>query len=401
MVATMLMVANFASAQTWIGTSSPTNGWSSVACSADGKKLFACAGGGSTFAGNPSLIYASADGGLTWTPSYSPSNYWAAIASSADGTKLVAAAGSTTKTGGIYTSMDGGLNWTSNNVAARQWRSVASSADGAKLFGVTFSGQLYATIDSGTTWVSNAAPNGAWAIACSADGTKLVAAPGSSGGYICTSTNSGASWSTNNSISSRRWWSVASSADGEILAAVDGSGGPFGHIFISTNSGVAWFSNNVPLLSWQNIAMSADGTTIIAAAWYSSGIPTGPIYTSKNAGLTWASNSIPNLVWNGVACSADGNKLIAISAGTNTSSIGKGSVWISQITASPTLNICLTNSLNLSWLIPSTNFILQQSTDLASWADMTNVPVLSLTNMQNQVALTPTGSCSFYRLKTQ
>ena len=50
--------------------------------------------------------------------------------------------------------------------------------------------------------------------------------------------------------------------------------------------------------------------------------------------------------------------------------------------------------------MPSTNFVLQQSADLLSWTDVTNPPVLNLTNLQNQVTLPPSGSSGFYRLKT-
>jgi hypothetical protein len=56
-------------------------------------------------------------------------------------------------------------------------------------------------------------------------------------------------------------------------------------------------------------------------------------------------------------------------------------------------------NLKLSWLVPSTNFVLQQSLDMGSWADVTNTPVLNLTNFQNEVILPPTGSSGFYRLK--
>jgi hypothetical protein len=43
---------------------------------------------------------------------------------------------------------------------------------------------------------------------------------------------------------------------------------------------------------------------------------------------------------------------------------------------------------------------MQQSADFQSWADMTNQPVLNLTNLQNEVYLPPPGSNVFYRLKT-
>lgn len=351
--------------------------------------------------GNAGPIFSSLDGGVTWQPLTSPTNRWAGIACSADGTNLIAAAGTSSTTGGLYTSTDSGLNWSSNNIAPQRWRSVATSADGLKLFAVTADGKFYRTTNGGNEWVSNLAPNGSWSIACSADGESLVAAPGNFGGYICTSTNSGASWQTNTSVSARIWWSVASSADGNTMAAVDGSGGPSGHVFTSTNSGVTWKTNDVPLLSWQNVALSADGAKIVAAAWYSSGVPSGPIFTSTNSGLTWISNNLPNLVWQGVICSADGNMMGAISAGTNATSIGKGSIWISQTTPAPSLSLAPTNGLQLSWLIPSTNFVLQQSSDLANWSAVTNVPVLNLTNLQNQVTLPLSEGNAFFRLVTQ
>jgi hypothetical protein len=50
--------------------------------------------------------------------------------------------------------------------------------------------------------------------------------------------------------------------------------------------------------------------------------------------------------------------------------------------------------------VPSTNFVLQQSADLISWADLTNAPALNLTNLQNQVTLPPSNGSGFYRLKT-
>jgi len=54
------------------------------------------------------------------------------------------------------------------------------------------------------------------------------------------------------------------------------------------------------------------------------------------------------------------------------------------------------------WIVPSTNFVLQQNLDLTTtnWTDVTNPPALNLTNLQNEVILTPTNNSAFYRLKT-
>jgi len=54
-----------------------------------------------------------------------------------------------------------------------------------------------------------------------------------------------------------------------------------------------------------------------------------------------------------------------------------------QATPSPQLNLAPSDiNLALSWLVPSTNFVLQQSTDLISWSSVTNAPALNLTNLQ-------------------
>jgi hypothetical protein len=391
------------SAQTWTQTSAPINSWSCIACSADGTKLFAGAGGG-LLQGNSAPIYISTNSGSSWLATTSPTNEWVSIACSADGTKVVAA--TFTTSGGIYTSSDSGFTWVSNNVPSQQypWNCVASSTDGSKLFAVTTMGQLYKTINAGALWISNGTPNRAAAIACSSDGVKLLAAPGDAGdhgtsGYLCTSPDAGATWQTNGPFSRRYWASVASSPDGKIIGAVDGNGSSIGHVYTSTNYGGNWMTNNVPQWSWQNIALSADGTKMIVAGWGGSGSPFGPIYTSTDSGQTWTSNNIPIMTWQGVACSADGNEMMAVSEGTY-NNVGNGGIWILQTTPSPSLGFSLTDSLQLSWLIPSTNFVLQQSSDLVNWSVVTNAPVLNLTNLQNQVALPLSDGNAFFRLAT-
>jgi hypothetical protein len=67
----------------------------------------------------------------------------------------------------------------------------------------------------------------------------------------------------------------------------------------------------------------------------------------------------------------------------------------------PQLNLTPSGTnLQLSWTVPSTNFVLQQSPDLMSWSVPTNTPVLNLTNLQYQVTLLPTNTSGFYRLST-
>jgi hypothetical protein len=78
-----------------------------------------------------------------------------------------------------------------------------------------------------------------------------------------------------------------------------------------------------------------------------------------------------------------------------------GAIYTLQTTLTPQMNIAPTNgNFNLSWIVPSTNFVLQQSPDLSSWSDLTNQPILNLTNLQNEVTLPFSGGVGFYRLKT-
>jgi hypothetical protein len=58
----------------------------------------------------------------------------------------------------------------------------------------------------------------------------------------------------------------------------------------------------------------------------------------------------------------------------------------------------------MSWIVPSTNFVLQQSFDLttANWVTLTNAPVFDPASLQNQVTLLSSNAPqSFFRLSTQ
>jgi photosystem II stability/assembly factor-like uncharacterized protein len=259
-------------------------------------------------------------------------------------------------------------------------------------------GFIYTSADSGTTWVSHNVPaydSAVW-VASSADGTRLVAA--ANAGYIFTSTNSGTTWQSAGGPLSTFLYSVASSADGSKLVV-----GAYEFIFTSTNSGATWASNNVLNYEfWRSVASSADGNKLVAVASstvVSSG-GAGNIYISTNSGTAWAQADAPVRSWSGVASSADGCKLVG-SAYPGRLLVYFGGIYTSQSTPEPQLNLKpASNHLAFSWIVPSTNFVLQQSSDLASWTDLTNTPILNLTNLQDKVVLSPTNSSGFYRLKT-
>jgi hypothetical protein len=378
-----------ASAQTWTQTSAPGTNWQCIASSADGKTLVAAVQDGE--------IYASTNSGVTWQKATNAPNYhgssptiWSSVAASADGTKLAAISDWYTSgapgDGSIFTSTNSGAGWTRAISSIMNLQSIGSSAQGNKLTAVVWGGKIYFSTNSGTTWTqTNApiAPNVNWAsIASSADGSKLAAVVWGGGIYV--STNSIATW-TQTSAPSNNWASIASSADGTRLAAAVWGGG----VYTSTNSGTSWISNSVPVAVWSGVAGSADGTKLVAVA------TNGLIFTSTNSGTAWRSNNVPTNNWWSVASSADGTKLAAVVYG--------GDIYTSYTVPKPSLCLAASNSnLAFSWIMASTNFVLQKISDLskANWATMTNTPVLNLTNLQNQIILPSPGSNVFYRLKT-
>jgi hypothetical protein len=110
-------------------------------------------------------------------------------------------------------------------------------------------------------------------------------------------------------------------------------------------------------------------------------------------------NFSPSMQWAGSAMSADGTKWFLTSQPSSDTNSAR--IYTLQTIPVPNLNLTPMNTnLSLSWIIPSTNFVVQQSADFVGWSDVTNVPVLNLTNLQNQVTLPLSASNAFFRLKT-
>jgi len=392
-VATALLTANFTFAQTWTQTIAPTNNyWFSIASSADGSRLAAL---GQPTTIDFSAVYTSTNSGTTWISNSLPATRYGQpafnfeiLAGSADGTQLVAAQDN--DLGIIDTSTNWGLTWvTRTNYGDTAWTSAASSTDGKTLVLSDDVSRIRISTNSGATWSSLQLPGYISSYAASpANGSSLVVAVNGAGIYG--TTNFGSSWITNN-LSTPPLSAIAASADGIKLAVV----ASMGQIDTSANSGITWVQQtNAPSLPWSSVASSADGTKLVAVA--GGFLHIGPIYTSTDSGVTWISNSAPVTNWISVASSADGRKLVA--------TVFSGGIWTAQTTPAPSLNIAPTNgNLTLSWIIPSTNFMLQQNLDLttANWTEVTNWPVLNLTNLQDEVTLPLTNGGALYRLVAQ
>ena len=384
-------VANFTLAQSWTRTSAPTNDWISVACSADGSRLVAS---------GPRSIYISTDFGTTWISNTIPSvpgvwQLWR-ISSSADGSQLEATVNALGGNGLIFISTNSGSTWVHASdyfvkSGAQLW-SVASSADGSTLAaGPLSGGHIYVSTDHGSTWSQSSANlQGQASVVASADGSRLAAVGANISGVIMTSTNFGVTWITNSVPGSVRLCLAASADGAKLIAAGDSNA-----INISSDGGLTWISTNVPDApnsSWYSAACSADGKTLALASHQ----PVGCIYTSTDSGLTWISNNVPTNLWESIAVSADGSRMVAAAFGDG--------IYVAQTTPKPQLNLTASNgNLVFSWIVPSTNFVLQQKSDLSTtdWVALTNIPTLNLTSLQDEVALSPTNNSGFFRLISQ
>ena len=396
-------------AQSWTQTGVPSNSWHTVAVSADGSKVVAA---------GDRVIYTSTNSGATWISNDVPPLKWYAVACSADGQRLCA--GTFDVTNSLYTSSDSGRSWApvtggSLPPVEARWAALASSANGSKLIAINGYQSpsnpycIYTSDDFGMTWRSNDVVATDWSsVATSADGTRLVAGclnwtwylhSGFGGdGSILTSTNRGLTWNSNWEAPAP-WASVASSADGLNLVAVEsvvniepvGSNGLNG-IFTSTNSGIDWAQTGASsVVRWHSVASSADGLKLVAGA-------VDGIFTSSDSGSTWTSNNLAGLAKGStitcVCSSADGNKLFAIP-------FGIGTILASESVPHPLLEVkSANNELECSWIVPSADFVLQESTGLTSlgWNDVEAQPTFDAIALKYRLTLPATNLQSFYRL---
>jgi hypothetical protein len=290
----------------WTITSAPSpNNWKGISSDSTGSKLAAVVYGGG--------IYYSSNSGVNWTKSDASNNNWEVITSSSDGTKLAAIVSG----GGIYKSLNSGVNWTlglilSGGAINNSWTDIASSSDGTILVAVNYYNLNYRSTDSGTSWNPMSAPSSQdWqAISSSSDGTKLaiVSGTGTGVGNIYWSNNSGNNWNISNSASGNYWVGIASSSDGSRLAAIVSGG----YIWTSSDYGATWSTNNNSSGSrqWRDITSSSDGTKLAAV------VNGGGIWASSNSGVNWTQTNAPSETWQAIASSSDGIKAAAVNTTT-------------------------------------------------------------------------------------
>jgi len=202
------------------------------------------------------------------------------------------------------------------------WNGIASSADGTKLSAVAYGGYIWTSTDSGATWSQSQSASTNWSgIASSADATKQVAV--ASLGVIYVSENSGTNWSQRAPFyTPQPYSSVACSSDGtKIFVTIQGAS-----IWRSTNSGIDWTQAYSNTVQFNGIACSADGTKICVTA------ANNYTWTSVDSGNSWTRGDLL-LNWRGVASSSDGTKVAAVvDGGYIYVSTTSGTTWTQSTT---------------------------------------------------------------------
>ena len=398
-------------AEDWFVTTAPLADWKGVACSADGSKLVAVC---SPFIFHLDGIYVSTNRGATWVMTSAPTdpitNRWEAVASSADGVKLVAV--SEGGTAAVYTSTNSGSSWEQTSAPNASYSCVACSPDGTKLVAAVYYGNgIYTSTDSGETWVRTPWYEFNNSVAISADGVTMVVAtylPGAqadkSSGILSYSINAGATWQQGDAPTNSNWSAVACSTNGTFMVAV-GNGltnnGGIGPIYVSTNSGVNWNSTSAPMLPWFCVACSADGSKITASALGDgANIPSG-VYSSTDYGATWAPNDTIQFYTNSlgaqcIASSADGSKLVA------------ASLYI-MVNPPPPMNGTRPPNLSIAFVAPDSvvvswsaidSYTLQQNLGLATTNWTTTSYPITTANGTNSITITPPTGDLFFRLSS-
>jgi hypothetical protein len=274
---------------TWSSIES-TRIWSSVACSADGRRVVACDGG------SPGPVQGSLDGGKTWSQ-YLFGEFWRSVAMSADGQIILIGIDSP---GVLVVSTDGGLNWIGRE-ESRKWSGVAISADGTRMVATAnLGGYIYTSDDTGVTWTQRESSRDWSGVASSADGSVLLAC--ANPGQLYVSTDYGATWTPR--ATSMQWRDVAISADGSRMVAV-----PYGQqIYTSEDGGVSWNPKELNR-NWDCVASSSNGQILAA------GVISGNIHLSTDAGSTWSAVA-DSRVWRSIAMSADGSRIYGAAENT-------------------------------------------------------------------------------------
>jgi uncharacterized protein YkuJ len=289
--------------------------WASVDMSADGVIQTAVA--------NFDHIWQSNDSGITWVQNLTTggSKYWSGVSVSDDGIKQIACI----EYSRFWVSTDSGTNWIENVVvSSQQWISIKTSGDGLTHAALTRNGPMWKFKNS-DPWVKDETAGSSISfdsLCMSAIGKiQLI---GSFQSYLLTSSDYGNTWVEVTSVGEISVSSVSMSWDGQIqMAPVYG-----GKIWKSIDYGVTWIEKATVEL-WYSIDMSADGQIQLAGA--------ANLWLSLDFGETWSEILTAGATtrWTDIAISSDGTQLIAVSWIGIWYSNNTGTTWTEDTSISP------------------------------------------------------------------
>jgi prepilin-type N-terminal cleavage/methylation domain-containing protein len=198
---------------------------------------------------------------------------------------------------------------TLTSAGTRNWQGVTISDNGLKIAATTANGFVYTSTDAGVTWVERGPSGRLGDIAGSSDGTKLITfSQGGATRYIYVSSDSGVSWTTTAASCGGQCQlsAVAVSADGSIMAVIHGNGPNSGRLWTSSDTGATWTERVTGGPPFTDVAMSADGQTILIA-------PVGgyQIRKSINGGASFSSAAGLGASYWAVSCNTTCSGVVA------------------------------------------------------------------------------------------
>ena len=299
-------------------------------------------------AGNNSFLYLSTNTGATWQPVsgsaygstyglFTTTGNWSCTAISNAGQYMLAGM----NTGNLYLSTSSGSSWTllggadnTNGMPTTEvnWSSCSMNSSGSFMSACVSTGAVYLSTDSGTNW--STAPglsiSSPWSKVSIASSANYVLAAENSGNIYLSTDGAGATWMSksgtsapaNMPTSAQAWQSLAISGDGTKLIAGTNSS----IIYASTTSGQTWTnlggaSNtlglpNAATSNWQSMTISQDGSTWLAD------VNGAQLYISTDGfGKLWGIKSNYNVLgtgtWNALTISQDGTTVLAGNTASN------------------------------------------------------------------------------------
>jgi hypothetical protein len=207
---------------------------------------------------------------------------------------------------GVYLSTNSGTLFSKVSSIPNGAYAVAISADGNKMFAANRgNANVYYSVDRGVSWTNNSTAVGSsnnYASCMSGDGSVWMV--GMYSGSVYTSTNNGVSWATDSNLGTQTWWSCFINYDGTKRAVL-----PFaGALRVSTNSGQSWTNSSTTVSDAYCVGASNDFSNIIIGSRSGNNL-----YRSINGGstFTYAFSAAANVY--GCSVSFDGSRQVAVS----------------------------------------------------------------------------------------